>query len=124
MKKEFHIGWLILWGLVLAAVGWHLNEWFYVPSKTVTVKKRGRFDILTFKLPNSHDPDVFGAPTWEARHFLAEWTPCPGCRSEAVSHEKFFHDYVNLKTEKKLYDKQNYDKWVKKICESKEEKKS
>lgn len=119
MKYQIHIGWLVFFSLLFIAVGYHIHEWFYVPRKTITLKSKRYFDIVTFKLPNSHDPDVFGSPYWNARHFLDKMTPCPSCRIEAVSHGKFFHDYVNRKLGKKYFDKENFDKWVKKICEEK-----
>lgn len=90
-----------------------------MPLDTISVKSRGKYDIVTFKLPSSHAPDKFGPSYWKARHKLAEMTPCPACREEAVSHEIFFHDWVNNKTDKKLFNKENYDEWVKRICENK-----
>jgi len=117
MKVTINIGWLIFFGLVLIFAVHLLTDYFNEPTETVTIKHKKDFDIITLKLPNSHDPDIFGPPTWEARHFLAKWTPCPGCRAEAVSHEIFFHDWVNKKTGKGIKYKGNYDKWVKKICE-------
>lgn len=122
MKPKIHIGWLVFFGLLLIALGYHIHDWFYVPFKTITVKEKKNFDIITFKLPNSHDPDIFGAPYWKARHFLSEMTPCPSCRKEAVSHEIFFHDFINKKLKKNLYNPENFDKWVEKICNPKTEK--
>lgn len=124
MKLQIHIGWLIFFGLLLITIGWQLNDWLKIPFQTITLKQRKNFDIVTFKLPNSHDPDVFGSPYWRARHFLAELTPCPACRIEAISHEKFFHDYVNIKTGKKFFNKKNYEDWIKKLNEQKSKNKS
>ena len=94
-------------------------EYFYVPAQTVTIKQRGNLNLVLFRLPANHDPYVFGAPFWEARHALAELTPCPACRIEAVSHEKFFHDYVNIKTDKKIKYKEDFDRWIKEFSKSK-----
>lgn len=117
MKATIHIGWLIFWGFLLIVATYILTEYFSEPSGTISVKKRKDYNILTFKLPTSHDPDVFGPPLWKVRHFIADFTPCPSCRSEAVSHEKFFHDFVNKKTGKIMKFPQNYQKWKDKIYE-------
>lgn len=121
-KVTINIGWLILFALLLIAATYLLTDYFNEPSKTITVKPRKDYDIITLKLPNSTDPDVFGSDYWKARHFLANMTPCPSCRAEAVSHEIFFHDIVNAKTGKKLFNQENYDGWIKRLCETKEKK--
>lgn len=119
MKVSVHTGWLVFFALLLIVATYFIIEYFNEPSEVVTLKPRKNYDIVTFRLPNTSDPDVFGPAYWKARHFMAELTPCPGCRIEAVSHEKFFHDWVNKKTKKDFFDKANYDEWVKKICENK-----
>lgn len=124
MKVTTPIGLLIFIGLILIIATYFITEYLIDPSETVTIKPRRDYDIVTFKLPNSHDPDVFGPSYWKARHKLAEMTPCPGCRMDAVSHEKFFHDWVNKKTGKKIMYQENFDEWVKEICGNKDEKKS
>jgi len=122
MRQNIHIGWLVFWGLIILGIGWQLNNWFKIPFKTVSLRKTGNFDIVTLKLPNSVDTNVFGSKYWEARHFLAELIPCSLCRIDAVSHEKFFHDYVNSKTGKNKKYPDNYNDWIKKICNREEKK--
>lgn len=122
MKATIHIGWLLFFGVLLIAIGYHLNEYLYVPSKTFTVRKDRNFDIITLKLPNDVDPQVFGSKYWEAFHKLAEMIPCAGCRSNAVPFMRFFHDIVNKETGKKLYDKANYDRWIKELCQANSKK--
>jgi hypothetical protein len=64
---------------------------------------------LTFDLPTSVDPSVFGPPYWKAFEKLATSVPCSLCRGDAENFISFMHDYVNLKTKKSLYDKNNFD---------------
>lgn len=121
MKVTTPIGLLIFIGLILIIATYIITE-YWEPSDTVSIKHRGDYDVIKFKLPNSHDPDVFGPPLWKARHFLAEFTPCSACRIDTVSHEKFYHDWVNKKKGKKIKYNENYDEWVMRICENKTEK--
>lgn len=113
------IGWAISLSLLVGLLVWIYMEYFYLPSQTVTIKRRGNLDVVLLKLPNSHDPNIFGAPFWEARHALAKLTPCPSCRYEAISHEEFFQDWINRKIKKDMKYPDNFNEWVKKICESK-----
>lgn len=115
MKVTVSIGWLIFISLVLIVITYFITQYINEPCKTITIKNRKNYDVVTFKLPNSHNPDIFGPEYWKARHKLAELTPCPACRAEAMSHEVFFHDYVNKKTDKKIQYPDNYAKWQEKI---------
>lgn len=115
------IGWVIFISVLVGLLVWLYMEYFYLPNKTVTIKSRDGYNLVLLRLPADHNPDVFGAPFWDARHTLAELTPCPSCRAEAVSHERFFHDYVNKKTEKKIMYQENFDKWIKEFCKPKYE---
>lgn len=69
-----------------------------------------------YSLPTTKDPDKFGPSWWFAFHDLASKVPCPSCREEAVSFMSFFHDVINQKLKKPLYNKENFDMWVTKIC--------
>lgn len=109
------VGWAIFMSVLVGFLVWLYMEYVYSPSQTITIKSRKDYDILTFRLPNSHDPDVFGRPYWSARHFLAKMTPCPACRNEAMSHEKAFQDYVNIKKGKSFFDEKNFNEWAKKF---------
>lgn len=68
-----------------------------------------------YSLPTTKDPDKFGPYYWRAFHDLANRVPCPSCREEAVSFLKFFHDWINLKLNKKIMYQENFDAWVNKI---------
>lgn len=111
MKVNVHVGWLIFSAFLLIITTYIIGKVIDEPTETVTVKNRKNYDIVSFRLPNSIDPDVFGPAYWKARHKLAEMTPCISCKAEAVSHEKFFHDYVNKKIDKKVAFPENYSKW-------------
>lgn len=62
-----------------------------------------------YSLPDNSDPSIFGPPYWAAFHDLAHKVPCPTCRTFAEKFMVFFHDVVNKKLDKPIYDKQNYD---------------
>lgn len=114
------IGYVVLISILVAIAVWAFLEYAYVPSKTVSVTHRRKYDIVTLRLPNSHDPDIFGPSYWKSFHALAEMVPCPACRYKAVPFMKFFHDIVNSNTGKKIYDSKNYNYWLEYI--SKKEK--
>lgn len=116
------IGWSLTLAAFVGLLVYLYFEYLHIPSQTVTIKTRKNFNVVTFKLPNSSDPEVFGAPFWKARHTLAELTPCSACRVDAVAHEIFFHDWVNNKKQKPFFDKENFDKWVTRICDLKNKK--
>lgn len=71
---------------------------------------------LTYEIPLSVDPDVFGPPTWHALHEIVDTIPCGSCRAEATSFMNFFHDMVNYKLGKKIVDKRNFVSWINKIA--------
>lgn len=62
-----------------------------------------------YNLPGSADPTVFGPVYWNAFHDLAKRVPCPGCRSFAEKFISYFHDVVNVKLGKPLFDSANYN---------------
>lgn len=109
------IGWIVFFSLLAGFAVWLFMEYVYLPSKTVTIKTRKNFKLALFRLPNDHNPDVFGAPFWESFHTLSNMIPCPTCRNKAVPFMIFFHDIVNKKTGKKIYDPQNFNYWIEHI---------
>lgn len=74
---------------------------------------------VTYELPTSVDTDVFGPAYWAAFHDLASKVPCGACREKMESIMIFVHDLVNLKTEKPLYNKDNFFQWLKIISQIK-----
>ena len=72
---------------------------------------------ITFRLPTSVDPEVFGPSYWNAFHTLARKIPCSLCRGEAESFMQFFHDYVNLKLGKPLKYPDNFAYWTERIAQ-------
>lgn len=66
-------------------------------------------ETLCFDLPASFDPSIFGSKYWNAFHSLASKIPCGMCRGFAEKFIVFFHDTVNMKLGKPLYDKENFD---------------
>lgn len=67
---------------------------------------------VCYELPNSKDTTVFGPAFWDAFDDLAGRVPCDGCREHAKEFVSFWHDLVNLRTGKPLYDKSNFNKWM------------
>jgi len=78
---------------------------------------------VTYELSNSKDTTTFGPSFWIAFHDLAKRVPCDGCREHAESFMVFFHDLVNVRKGVPIYNKDNYNKWIKRISELAEEKK-
>jgi hypothetical protein len=120
MKVNIHIGWLIAGAFFLIALAYFFTDYFSEPSDTVKVKNKKDYDIVTFKLPNSIDADVFGPEYWKAYHKLTDMIPCSICRKDAVPMMRFVHDIVNKKLKKPIYDKENYDKWIARLCDKNE----
>lgn len=85
----------------------------YKKSKGVPVESLER---QCFDLPTSVDPTVFGPKYWEAFHKLAAEVPCGGCRGFAEKFMVYFHDLVNLKTDKPIFDKATYEYFNKSIA--------
>lgn len=74
---------------------------------------------VCYQLPKNMDADVFGKFYWNALHDTVERIPCSICQTEAVSFMSFFHDVVNNKLGKKLYDENNFNKWLERLSELK-----
>lgn len=71
--------------------------------------------LITFNLPSDSDPNIFGKEFWSAFHKLAAEIPCESCRGEAEKFVIFWHDSVNLKLGKPLYDEKNFNEVFEKI---------
>lgn len=99
--------------LIIAVVGTYLFiNYVYVPASTVALTKRKNYDVITLALPNSVDPAVFGPKYWQAYNFLDQNIPCPSCRSKAIPLGTFRHDIVNAMTDKPIFDKENWKRWM------------
>lgn len=122
MKIKVHIGLLIFGAFLLILITYFGTEKYNEPTKPVTIKKKKDYDIVTFKLPNTIDADIFGPEYWRAFHTLADMIPCAICRNDAVPMFRFVHDLVNKKLKKKLQYPENYDKWIERICKKEEVK--
>ena len=70
---------------------------------------------ICYELPVTPETKVFGPKYWEAFHDLANRIPCGNCRQAGSSFMVFFHDLVNMKLGKPIYNKENFDGWVEKI---------
>lgn len=104
--------WLFAVLILGIAAAWIYFRYFYEPASTVTINKRPNNNVVLLKLPNSVDTHVFGPKYWEAFHKLADMVPCGQCRSKAVPFIRFFHDVVNQRTEKPIFDRDNYNKHI------------
>lgn len=70
---------------------------------------------LVYDLPSEGSPDVWGKYYWDAFNDLAHNIPCGECAEETKTFLSFYHDYVNKKLEKPVFDEQNYNNWKNKI---------
>lgn len=68
-----------------------------------------------YVLPNNVDPNVFGPHYWKAFHNIADRIPCNLCKPFTQKFMIFFHDTVNKKLGKPLYDENNYNEMIKEI---------
>lgn len=109
--------WWILFAVIITIIAAAVFFNFYIPARTITHRKSKKYDIVTFKLPNSKDTDVFGPPHWQARHYLDSIIPCSTCRSHAIPLGSFMHDIVNLSIDKDVFNKENWNQHVKLINE-------
>jgi len=80
-------------------------------------------DRVTYDLPKSKDTKVFGPDFWAAFHDLAKRVPCDECRDKAESFMVFFHDMVNVRVGKPVYDEKNFKTWVTYVSNLGEERK-
>lgn len=65
--------------------------------------------VEVFALPRSSNPSVFGRHYWSAFHKLANDVPCAKCKGFAEKFMVFFHDTVNLKLGKPIFNQPNFD---------------
>lgn len=109
---KIYAWWLLLAFIVGLSAAYLYFKVFYVPAETFTVNKRKKTDVIVLALPNTPDTTIFGPKYWEVYHKLTERIPCPACRNKAVPFMKFFHDMVNRKTDKPIFDKENFNKHI------------
>lgn len=65
-----------------------------------------------YELPENPNPTVFGPKYWAALHSMMSSIPCGTCRGFAEKFMIFFHDVINLKTNKPVYDPANYSEMM------------
>ena len=67
---------------------------------------------VTYNLPDNKDPNVFGPYYWTALHDITNRIPCPLCKPFGQKFMIFFHDVVNKKLDKPLFDPENYNEML------------
>lgn len=65
--------------------------------------------VTCYTLPKNVDPNVFGPYYWKAFHDVADKIPCDLCRPYAQKFMIFFHDVINKKLGKPLFNETNYN---------------
>lgn len=107
---------IFLWfmaALLLGALAMYIYfSKYYLPKETISHRQSKNFDVLLLKLPRHGGPDIFGPQYWKVNHYLANLIPCSICKNDAVPLEIFKHDIVNLKLDKKVFDKENWKTMV------------
>lgn len=114
---KVNVGWVVFFSLLAGAIVWAYREYLWLPLKTVTIDKRRNYDLMTLKLPNSMDTEVFGKKYWESLHAIAGNIPCSMCRNDAMPMMVFMHDLVNFKLKKDIYSEKNFKRWIDKVSE-------
>lgn len=66
---------------------------------------------LVFSLPENPNPKIFGSEYWKAFEILASNIPCDSCRIHAEEFVSYWHDLVNVKTSKEIFNKKNFLKY-------------
>lgn len=67
---------------------------------------------VCYALPLNKDPKIFGPHYWSALHSIVERIPCGECRGFAEKFMVFFHDVINDKLSKPLYNSANYQEMI------------
>lgn len=98
------LGFLVLAGIIIYLYNKSKKEAAALASANSGGTKRVCFD-----LPTSSVPADFGPAYWNAFQTIAADIPCEGCRTYAEKFISFFHDVVNRKVGKAVYDQANYD---------------
>ena len=114
----------ILFLIIIIWIIYHFHTKHPTPTERIskTFSADGEDKILTYRLPTSMDTEIFGPPFWSAIHSMASEVPCSICRNEWESFTSFGHDYVNFKLNKPIFSEENFSKWLKKLCDIKEER--
>lgn len=102
-------GYAILLSVIFLLVGFFLAH-LYIKSTNPC-----------YNLPSDSDPEKFGPQYWKCLHGTVSKIPCPACQGEAVEMMSFFHDAVNWRLKKPIYNENNFKKWLNKICDIKSE---
>lgn len=63
---------------------------------------------VCYELPVNKNPEIFGPYYWKALHNITDRIPCELCKPFAQKFMIFFHDVVNIKIGKPLFDPENY----------------
>lgn len=123
MKKGVVFGIILL--IILAVI-----IYYYLNNKNGSGEQRmsksisadGKDKILTYRLPNSVDTEIFGPYYWGALHNVVDNIPCSICRNDAKPMMVFMHDLVNYKLDKPIFNPENFDKWAAYVCNIKSER--
>lgn len=110
MDKGYKITIGILVLIIIALIYIHFRD------RSVKKEEVKGWETLSFKVPTTVDPTVFGKYYWNAFHTLADKIPCGGCRGFAEKFMIYFHDLVNVKVGHPIFDRPNYDYFNDSIC--------
>lgn len=119
------LGWgIVALLIILIIIYYYSQKQKEVGAKRVSkvISEDGQDKILTYRLPTDMDTEVFGPHYWAALHNLVENIPCSICRNDAIGLMRGMHDVVNVKLDKPVYDKENFDKFLAHVCEIKAER--
>lgn len=71
--------------------------------------KKQKESLTCYDLPTSVDPRIFGPSYWKSLHDVVHKIPCGVCRTFSEKFMIYFHDVINKKLKKPVYDQKNYD---------------
>lgn len=112
---------VIFFLVVIVAIVIYFRNKDNEPTERISksISSDGEEKILTYRLPTSMDSDLY-APYWEALHSITSEIPCSICRKDAEKRMIFFHDSINAKLSKDIYDMANWKKYLTELCDLKD----
>ena len=82
---------------------------------STSISDDGEEKILTYRVPTTMDSDYY-SPYWDSLHHIVSEIPCSICRNDAEKRMIFFHDSINAKLGKPIFNMQNWKKYLIEMC--------
>lgn len=120
MKKSWGVFGIIILLIVIIIIAYYLREKDSennIISKSIS--EDGEEKILTYRVPTTMDSDYY-SPYWASLHNICEEIPCSICRNDAKERMIFFHDSINAKLKRPIFNMSLWKKYLTEMCELKD----